>query len=172
MKAMPRSLITVDLVAIRHNVGVLRGLLASAELWVVVKADGYGHGAVAVGRTALEAGATALGVATLGEALELRAALPEARIVLLGPAPAAAARPRPRGAARAVRLLRARRPTGVSTHLKLDTGMGRWGLSELDRAGIGRRRPDEPFRLGRHRPGVHRRRSSSASSPRRRPTRT
>ena len=76
MVAMPRSLITIDLGAIRHNVGVLRGRLESAELWAVVKADGYGHGAVDVGRTALAAGATALGVATLGEALELRRALP------------------------------------------------------------------------------------------------
>ena len=49
-------------------------------------ADGYGHGAVDVGRTALGAGASALGVATLGEALELRLALGDARIILLGPA--------------------------------------------------------------------------------------
>jgi alanine racemase len=39
----------------------------------VVKADGYGHGAVAVGRAALAAGAVELGVATVGEALAVRA---------------------------------------------------------------------------------------------------
>ena len=57
MGAMPRSLVTIDLAAIRHNVRTLRGLLDGAELWAVVKADGYGHGAVDVGRAALEAGA-------------------------------------------------------------------------------------------------------------------
>src|SRR6188472_473602 len=126
MVAMPRSLITIDLAAVRHNVGVLRGRLETAELWAVVKADGYGHGAVDVGRTALAAGATALGVATLGEALDLRRALPDARIVLLGPAG-----PDDFTAAREARLelcLSADSPLpDVPVHLKLDTGMGRWG---------------------------------------------
>ena len=81
---MHRSLITIDLAAIRHNVRTLRGLLAGAELWAVVKADGYGHGATDVGRVALEEGAAALCVATVAEGLELRAALPEARILVLG----------------------------------------------------------------------------------------
>src|SRR3954449_11049341 len=85
MVAMPRSLITIDLAAIRHNVGVLRGRLVSAELWAVVKADGYGHGAVDVGRAALEAGATALCTATLDEALELRRGAPGPRGPALGP---------------------------------------------------------------------------------------
>jgi len=127
---MSRSLVTIDLAAIRHNVRVLRGLLDGAELWAVVKADGYGHGAADVGRAALEAGATALGVATLGEALELRDAVPAARILLLGPAgPAELAE------ARELRLelclSGGAAPAGVPVHLKLDTGMGRWGLSEL-----------------------------------------
>ena len=54
---MHRSLITIDLAAIRHNVRALRGLLGGAELWAVVKADGYGHGATDVGRVALDEGA-------------------------------------------------------------------------------------------------------------------
>jgi len=62
----------VDLGAIRHNVGLLRELAGSAEVMAVVKADGYGHGATQVGRAAVEAGAAELGVATLGEALDLR----------------------------------------------------------------------------------------------------
>jgi alanine racemase len=136
MVAMPRSLITIDLAAIRHNVNALRGRLESAELWAVVKADGYGHGAVDVGRTALAGGATALGVATLGEALDLRRALPEARIIVLGPAA-----PAELAAARAARLelcLSAEPvPPDVPVHLKLDTGMGRWGLSELAAPGSG-----------------------------------
>ena len=127
---MHRSLVTVDLAAIRHNVRTLLGLLERAELWAVVKADAYGHGAVDVGRAALETGATALGVATLGEALELRGALPLSRLVVLGPAA-----PADVGAARAARLElcvgAGDIPEGVPIHLKLDTGMGRWGLSDL-----------------------------------------
>ena len=133
---MPRSLVTIDLGAIRHNVRMLLRLLDGAELWAVVKADGYGHGAVDVGRSALAAGATTLGVATLGEALALRSALPLARIVVLGPAaPAEVA------VAREARLelcaSAGDTPEGVPVHLKLDTGMGRWGLSELAAPGSG-----------------------------------
>ncbi|EUA52740.1 alanine racemase, N-terminal domain protein [Mycobacterium xenopi 3993] len=63
----------VDLDAIAHNVAVLRDRAGSAQVMAVVKADGYGHGATRVARTALAAGATELGVATVDEALELRA---------------------------------------------------------------------------------------------------
>jgi alanine racemase len=71
----PRAEAFVDLDAIRHNVGLLAGAAArsGASTMVVVKAQGYGHGAVAVGHAALEAGASWLGVCTMAEALELRA---------------------------------------------------------------------------------------------------
>jgi alanine racemase len=62
----------VDLDAIAHNVRLLREHAGSAQVMAVVKADGYGHGAVAVGRAALAAGAAELGVATIDEALALR----------------------------------------------------------------------------------------------------
>ncbi|MEN3317429.1 MAG: alanine racemase [Mycobacterium sp.] len=62
----------VDLDAIAHNVRVLRECAGSAQVMAVVKADGYGHGAVPVGRAALAAGAAELGVATIDEALALR----------------------------------------------------------------------------------------------------
>jgi alanine racemase len=62
----------VDLDAIAHNVRLLCEHAGSAQVMAVVKADGYGHGAVAVGRTALAAGAAELGVATIDEALALR----------------------------------------------------------------------------------------------------
>ena len=136
MVTMPRSLITIDLAAIRHNVGVLRGRLGAAELWAVVKADGYGHGAVDVGRTAIAAGATALGVATLGEALELRRALPAARIILLGPARSAEIAAA-RDAGLELCLSAEPTPLDIPVHVKLDTGMGRWGLSELAAPGSG-----------------------------------
>ncbi len=64
----------VDLDAIGHNVRILREHAGSAQVMAVVKADGYGHGAVEAGRAALGAGAAELGVATVGEALELRRA--------------------------------------------------------------------------------------------------
>ena len=50
---MARSELTIDLGAIRRNVATLLRALAGAELWAVVKADGYGHGAADVGRAAL-----------------------------------------------------------------------------------------------------------------------
>jgi alanine racemase len=62
----------VDLDAIAHNVRLLREHAGPAQVMVVVKADGYGHGATQVGRAALAAGAAELGVATVDEALALR----------------------------------------------------------------------------------------------------
>lgn len=64
----------VDLDAVAHNVRVLAEHAGSARVMAVVKADGYGHGAVQVARAAVAAGAAELGVATLDEALTLRAA--------------------------------------------------------------------------------------------------
>lgn len=65
--------VVVDLDAVRHNVATLRARVAPAALMTVVKADGYGHGMLAVARAAREAGADWLGVATPTEALALRA---------------------------------------------------------------------------------------------------
>ena len=127
---MERSSFTLDLGAIRRNAETLLRAAGGAELWAVVKAEGYGHGAVDVSRAALDAGATALCVATLPEALHLRAALRNARIVVMGPVSE-----REIGEARVARLelvaADGRIPEGVKVHLKVDTGMGRWGLSEI-----------------------------------------
>ncbi len=71
---MPRAEIVVDLDAIRGNVAHLAQVAAPAEVMAVVKADGYGHGIVEVARAAREGGAGWLGVATMEEALALRAA--------------------------------------------------------------------------------------------------
>src|SRR5438874_6889569 len=83
---MHRSEITIDLGALRRNVRTLLRALDGSELWAVVKADGYGHGAADVAGAALGAGATALCVATVPEALALRVEFPTARIVVMGPA--------------------------------------------------------------------------------------
>lgn len=125
---MHRSELTVELGALRRNVRTLLRALDGAALWVVVKADGYGHGAVDVSRAALDAGAGALCVATAEEALALRRAFPAARILCLGPAEAtrAVAEARIELAVGAGRI-----PEGVGVHLKLETGMGRYGLAEL-----------------------------------------
>jgi alanine racemase len=127
---MHRSELTIDLGALRQNVRTLLHALEGAALWAVVKADGYGHGAIDVSRAALDAGADALCVATVDEALELRREFPASRILCMGPFLAselAAAR----DANVEVAVSGDDIPEGVRVHLKLDTGMGRYGLAEL-----------------------------------------
>jgi alanine racemase len=123
-----RSEITIDLGAIRDNAKRLLEALDGAELWAVVKANGYGHGATDVARAALDAGASALCVVTVAEALELRRELPESRIVVMCPTDEVA---EARGARLELVVSGGEIPTDVPVHLKLDTGMGRWGLAEL-----------------------------------------
>jgi alanine racemase len=132
---MHRSEITVDLGALRRNVRTLLRKLDGAELWAVVKADGYGHGAADVARAALDAGAAALCVATLVEALSLRHEFRSARIVVLGPVVAGDDVARAREAGLELAVSGGAIPEGVRVHLKLETGMGRYGLSELPRPG-------------------------------------
>ena len=127
---MHRSEITIDLGAVRRNARRLLDVLDGSALWAVVKANGYGHGAVDVAGAVLGEGASALCVATVAEGLELRAEFAGVRILVMGPS-----------AGREIALAREADlelavwdlpvPEGVRAHLKLDTGMGRWGLSEL-----------------------------------------
>ena len=70
---MHRSELTVDLGAVRRNARTLLRALDGSQLWAVVKADAYGHGAVDVAGAVLDEGAGALCVATVAEGLELRA---------------------------------------------------------------------------------------------------
>jgi alanine racemase len=128
---MHRSEITIDLGAVRRNARTLLEALDGAALWAVVKADGYGHGAVDVAAAALGAGASALCVATVDEGLELRRELPTARVVVLGPVLQSRAVAQARDAALELVVSSDEIPEGVRCHLKLDTGMGRFGLSEL-----------------------------------------
>ena len=75
----------IDLAALRHNYEeIKKNIRGGAKLCAVVKADAYGHGALAVARVAVEAGASYLAVATLGEAIELRQAGFTVPILLLG----------------------------------------------------------------------------------------
>jgi len=127
---MHRSELTVDLGAIRRNAATLLRALGGVELWAVVKANGYGHGAIDAARAALDGGASALCVATVPEALALRAELREPRILVLGPHA-----DREVAEAREARLelvvADGEIPTGIPVHLELDSGMGRYGLAEL-----------------------------------------
>ena len=126
---MHRSEITIDLGAIRHNARRLLEVLEGAELWAVVKANGYGHGASDVARAALEAGASALCVVTVVEGVELRRELPEARIIVMCPTDEIA---EAREAGLELVISGGGEiPDEIPVHLKLDTGMGRWGLAEL-----------------------------------------
>ncbi|MDQ3931980.1 MAG: alanine racemase [Actinomycetota bacterium] len=128
----------IDLDAIAHNVREVRELVAPAEVVAVVKADGYGHGAVAVARTALAAGATRLAVALLEEAEELREAGVTAPILLLSePNPEAAGRTVAAGVVptlytvdfgEALRIEAGRRGRPIRVHVKADTGMARVGV--------------------------------------------
>ncbi|MEV1044622.1 alanine racemase [Streptomyces sp. NPDC049916] len=76
-----RARAEIDLAALRANVRALRERAAGAQLMAVVKSDAYGHGAVPCARAAREAGATWLGTATPQEALALRAAGIDGRIM-------------------------------------------------------------------------------------------
>jgi alanine racemase len=125
---MHRSELTVDLGALRRNVRTLLRALDGSALWAVVKADGYGHGAINVAKAALEAGAEALCVATLPEALELRREFPLTRILVMGPVDDVAAA---RAASLELAVGRDELPQDVPLHVKLDTGMGRFGFAEL-----------------------------------------
>jgi alanine racemase len=125
---MHRSEITIDLGALRRNARRLREVLGESELWAVVKADAYGHGAVDVAGAVLDEGAAMLCVATTAEAVELRREFPEARILIMGPT-VGRELATAREAGFEVTVFDLEIPEGVRVHLKLDTGMGRWGLS-------------------------------------------
>jgi alanine racemase len=129
----------IDLGALRDNVRLVRRRLGQGTaLAAVVKANGYGHGAVAVARAAVAAGAEWLAVSRVEEGVELRAAGLTSPILLLGYAPpaqapvivsrgltpAVASKP----VAEALAAAAAAQGQTVQVHLKVDTGMGRFGV--------------------------------------------
>lgn len=144
-RARARAVAYVDTGAIAHNCSRLLAELDGAALCAVVKADGYGHGAVTCARAALGAGAGWLAVATVTEAQELREAGIEAPVLVMG---ALAGREeieqaielqadivvwRERSVALAAEA--AARMSGIArVHVKLDTGMGRLGTRDRDEA--------------------------------------
>jgi len=125
---MRRSVVEIDLRALRRNAARLREAAGPSELWAVVKADAYGHGAADAAGAALAAGASALCVVTPQEGAALRSRFREARILVMGPL-AEGEEDLAREARLEVAVSRPEIPEGLSVHLKVDTGMGRWGMT-------------------------------------------
>jgi alanine racemase len=128
---MYRSEVTIDLGALRRNVRRMREAAAPAELWAVVKADGYGHGAADVARVCLEEEAAALCVATAREGASLRETASAARIVVMSPL-GRGEDALAKEAGLELCISSPDVPADVPVHLKVDTGMGRWGMSVDD----------------------------------------
>ncbi|HSS47602.1 MAG TPA: alanine racemase [Thermoanaerobaculia bacterium] len=148
--ALRPAWVDVDLSALEHNLAAIRGRITSdgnrPMAMAVVKADGYGHGAVGVSRTLEAAGVDWLGVALLEEGAEIRRAGVKLPILVLGTArPAKIALYQRYGLTPTVSSLHelalwrdwtARQVVPQPVHLKVDTGMGRLGvaLDEVSRA--------------------------------------
>ncbi|OYN79170.1 alanine racemase [Mycolicibacterium sphagni] len=132
----------IDLGAIAHNVRVLREYAGSAQVMAVVKADAYGHGAVQAGSAAVAAGAAELGVATIDEALALRAGGITAPVLSwlhppgtdFGPALSADVQVAVSSVRQVAELLDAVERTGRTAEvtIKVDTGLNRNGVSSAD----------------------------------------
>jgi alanine racemase len=129
----------IDLDALRQNLRLLAARAAPSRVWAVVKANAYGHGAVACGRAALEAGAAGLAVVCVDEGEELRQAGVEAPILVVGHTPASDAERvvalRLRPTVGAPELVEALAPVArragwtVPIHLELESGLNRHGLA-------------------------------------------
>jgi len=138
----------IDLDALAHNVRILKSQAKGAALLAVVKANAYGHGAVAMARAAVAAGADRLGVICVDEGEQLRRAGITAPILVMGHTPAEEARRlvdlslTPSVVSREVALALARvaseRGIEVAVHLKVDTGLNRYGLPPSEAADLGR----------------------------------
>jgi alanine racemase len=133
----------VDLAAVRHNVETLCTVATPAELWAVVKADGYGHGATHVARAALDGGATGLCVALVQEGVALRESGLDCPILVLSEQPAtelvAAVRADLDLTVYSFAQLEAIAAAGGDhhrVHLKIDTGMRRVGAAAEDALGL------------------------------------
>ncbi len=137
--ARPITYVEVDLDAIAHNVRALKTHIGPrVELFAVVKANAYGHGALEVARTALESGASRLAVARASEGIVLRDAGITAPILVLNytlsdaleeaAAHALTLTVTERATAERLAALAQRWGRPLTVHVKVDTGMGRFGL--------------------------------------------
>ncbi len=136
----------INLDHLAHNIREVRRVTAKqTKIMAVIKADGYGHGASAIGRTLLDNGADYFAVATLSEAIRLRSNYPNTPILILGYTPNE----------RVVDVVRHQltqtiynfeqaqfynqyaknHQTTIKVHLKIDTGMSRLGILWNDQTG-------------------------------------
>jgi len=133
----------IDLSAIAHNVEQIRRATSSnAKVCAVVKADGYGHGATAVARIALQSGADLLAVAIVNEAVELRVAGFQVPILVLGYTPTCQVDSVVKNditqtifsmeLARALSVAAVSAGKRAKVHIKIDTGMARIGVCPSD----------------------------------------
>jgi len=129
----------VDEGVIESNVRVVRAAVEPAEVWAVVKADGYGHGAVTAARAATRGGATGLCVALVQEGIELRAAGIGSPVLVLSEQPPEQSVELVRHGLAATVYSRAQIAALVAAgahdhpvHLKVDTGMHRVGCRPED----------------------------------------
>lgn len=130
---MARAVARVDLDAVEHNVRTVAAAAPGARLCAVVKAEGYGHGAVACARAAQRTGADWLAVAGAAEATALRAAGIGGRLLVMGSLDAEDLALALEARADVVvwdEAFLAALPADVRVHVKLDTGMGRLGTRD------------------------------------------
>ena len=136
--APQRALARIDLGAIERNCALLVERLGAARLCAVVKADGYGHGAVPSARAAIAGGAAWIAVATAREAAELREGGIEERLLVMGALTHGdlelAVWARADVVAWSNEFADLAANGGVGVHVKLDTGMGRLGTGDPDEA--------------------------------------
>ncbi|MCC6442336.1 MAG: alanine racemase [Armatimonadetes bacterium] len=134
-----RAWLEIDRAALRCNVQAIRSLIPPhTDIIAIVKADAYGHGAVQCCEALREADVSRFAVAALDEALKLREAFPDIRILILGGLiPEAApylvrhrldAMISSRAMAEALSGEAVRQSRNACVHLKVDTGMGRIGI--------------------------------------------
>lgn len=137
----------VNLDHLAHNIKEVRRVTKpDAMVTAVIKADGYGHGAVEIGRTLLDNGADRFAVATLTEAIQLRKAYKDVPILVLGYTPEEDSDEVIRHGliqtvyafeqAEALDRIAKENKVTAKVHIKLDTGMGRLGLRADDDAVI------------------------------------
>lgn len=145
----------IDLDAITHNVTVLREIAAPAAVWAVVKADGYGHGALEVGSAAMLAGAGGLCVALAAEGVALRRSGISAPILVLSEQPPECAEAivehhltptvsTSSGIEALAAASSAHAMEPLDVHLKIDTGMHRVGVAAADAARLCQEVDDHP----------------------------
>lgn len=155
MKRLPLTWAEIDLGRLRRNLRSIRRAIGDPRVGIlaIVKADAYGHGMRPVASALWRDGVRFFGVASLDEALELRKALPKARILVLGSfheeqvdlyvkkkiTPTVCSVEDVQALLRALPRASKRTSNVFPVHVKVDTGMGRLGVWHENAAGFFRK---------------------------------